>query len=514
MGEMVRESFTTEELAAAYKIGKRFLKKRGSQTDKKTVSFIQDPEAELAIGQEYNSLSFTECCFDPRTGILNVGVDLHLNRNAHICVGAKVVNLITGTVHAALNYEERYNSNQIKYRESAVLSGGSPAVKTDLVVIATANWQFEEGEIEYAGIFDDLQRYVEAYEHKFPKKEEQGYIEFTDNPINIALTEKTLLPANMDVEKRGDSDTINIALFRKPDDVRDLDYLCSFGKDSHGRPHFTVPAAGTITLNLGNRIIKSAVANCMIAEKDGTGGYYLAASSATLSQKIDITITKKNGKTLLKYEYTDPWDNAFMYGGSWQKYIFSYCLQIVLELELNEQSAPKGTVETVFLYVQTEKKSDTNLYNVPYIAIMWGCMAENTRITMADGSEKKIQDIAKGDEVAMSAGAATVKTKWKGPSDGYVIAEAAGRVLKMTKDHPVMTAQGWKRAGKLKITDELMDASQEFVKIDRIETRDEQIETFNLEYKDNENPLVNSEEYMIAEGFVVGNFKTQNSRNI
>ncbi|MDD3414986.1 MAG: hypothetical protein PHY47_13420 [Lachnospiraceae bacterium] len=510
MEENVKDSFTTEEYVNAFKSGKRFLQKQ-SETSVNPMYFMQDSEADLIIGKEYSSFEITECKYNPKSHVLSVGADLELTQTAKISVGARLIDLETGTVYAALGQEEIVDSSSLNYHKEVVLSEGAPVVNVDLTVAVVATWQIGSEAGNSVSILKELRGYRYEYEHELPKKETKCRT-FPENFQAIVSTGSELPPENMDPDIRGEADNINIALFRQPDtETADVDYLCLFGKSRFGAPLFTIPAAGKLFItNLeSSKEIKKAEVNCYIQETKKLGGYYLAASSEVYSQKITVNI--EPGNTSISYRYVDPWDEAFCGSGMWKEYTFDYLLQIVLTV-----SKDSGQEERLCLYVSS-KERENNLLKIPCIMIMWGCVAENThiKVKVKDKSiEKKIQEITAGDVIDLGTGTATVKEKWRGPSDGCVTVNAAGRSLKMSKDHPVMTEKGWKRAEKLMTTDKIMDVSKAFVSIDSIETDTGETQTYNLEYVADNNLLIEHEEYMIAEGFVVGNIKTQNSSDI
>lgn len=512
MKKILRDGFTAEEYVQAFKNGKRFMQKQ-TGTGVNPMYFMQDSEGDMVIGREYSSFEFTEWNYNPETEMLSVGAELELTQDANISVSAELIDLEKGEVYAVFGQEESVDSSSLLYHKEACLSGGAPVVNVDLALVAVANWQVGSETGNTVSIIKELRGYQFGYKHKYPKKEKDGYIEFKDDSQIAASVGSEMLPGPMDPEVRGEEETINIALFRKPDDVTDLDYLCSFGKSPDGYPRFTVPAAGELSIsNLeSSKEIKKATANCFIREKGNTSGYYLVASSENASQAITIDII--NDGTAVSYDYTKPWNYDFRYLGSWQKYYFEYILQITLTIGGNNSDAE----ETLTLYVVSDGSKLPSLCTVPCIMIMWGCVAENTRIKVkmqGKTIEKKIQEITAGDVVDLGIGTATVKEKWSGPSEECIVIKADGRSLKVTKDHPVMTKEGWKRAEKLKETDEIMDAAKAFVRIDSIEADAGEIQTYNLEYVPGDNALIDQEEYMIAEGFVVGNMKTQNNHRI
>ena len=81
----------------------------------------------------------------------------------------------------------------------------------------------------------------------------------------------------------------------------------------------------------------------------------------------------------------------------------------------------------------------------------YACVAENTRVAMADGTEKFVQDIQAGDQIAASdSGTSTVAVKINsGAKDIYEIVLESGRVLRCSADHKVLTDAGFKNADTL-----------------------------------------------------------------
>lgn len=91
------------------------------------------------------------------------------------------------------------------------------------------------------------------------------------------------------------------------------------------------------------------------------------------------------------------------------------------------------------------------------LEIQWGCFAKNTDIKMADGSVKRIQDIRPGEWVMTEDGSKKVLELISGEEEKMIcIGSRRGHTIMITKDHPVMTEGGWKRARELTASDILI----------------------------------------------------------
>lgn len=92
------------------------------------------------------------------------------------------------------------------------------------------------------------------------------------------------------------------------------------------------------------------------------------------------------------------------------------------------------------------------------------CFPSGTKILMADGQEKSIERIYKGDEIwafdetDLTGKKATVKdTMSRAFDDDLISIELEdGEVLKMTPEHPVFTKRGWVEAKNLLEDDEVI----------------------------------------------------------
>ena len=100
-----------------------------------------------------------------------------------------------------------------------------------------------------------------------------------------------------------------------------------------------------------------------------------------------------------------------------------------------------------------------------------GCFAANTKILMADGTEKNIQDVRAGDYVRNPVNGKAIRV------ENYTVGEQtremyeityAGKTVKATYNHPFLTDDGMKRAEDLVIGDSFYDKDLGLVEVEKM----------------------------------------------
>lgn len=143
---------------------------------------------------------------------------------------------------------------------------------------------------------------------------------------------------------------------------------------------------------------------------------------------------------------------------------------------------------------------------VPYMLLLWGCLAAGSRILMADGRYKMIEEIRIGDQVQTGSGAATMVTNcFSGLEDGKIIEVVTlNDTLRLTKQHPVLTVSGWKEASAVTAAD-ILNGKNGPVKVEDVRRIPYQNMVYNLD-------LESAEHSMICNGIIVGDQIKQNGR--
>lgn len=103
-----------------------------------------------------------------------------------------------------------------------------------------------------------------------------------------------------------------------------------------------------------------------------------------------------------------------------------------------------------------------------WLNIVWGCLAEGTRVLMKDKSSRPVEQIREGDVVCTDSkgGLASVDKVIAGSEDTMLsIQTTAGNLLTCTKNHPVITEHGPVKAEALTGADSLTGCDGESLKI-------------------------------------------------
>lgn len=136
-----------------------------------------------------------------------------------------------------------------------------------------------------------------------------------------------------------------------------------------------------------------------------------------------------------------------------------------------------------------------------------GCLLAGTKISMADGSKKNIEDVLKGDMVVSYnekdgslCESKVLKTFSHPETEGYL---TINNQIKLTDNHPVyVVGRGWISAGVLEIGDILKCENGEEKPVEHIEKSSELITTFNIEVEDHHNYF--ADEYLVHNKGLLG----------
>jgi hypothetical protein len=364
------------------------------------------------------------------------------------------------------------------------------------------------------------------YEHIYPKKEET-VIKFGDE----YTSHEQRLADNYANSNDRDNDHIIVTLYRTPDKSLDTDYICYFGKNPQGKPYFAVPGKGTIKIPNGitlpnTNYIESAY--CYVAKIDenskAVGGVIpiysampnssMANNAEHLLNKDDIAFTKYSNNSI-DYSFIGKWnDQTADNTGNFQKIFYSYYLSILI----------KDIDGNIYSIIVSSDPGDRALNSsVTYkleqtIAVMWGCIGKGTLIK-TDNGDIAIENLHIGDKVVnplLSSKTgntvySVITNVWRGieSSAMSVITTESGAVICVTQQHPMLTSEGIKPAGKLSAGNEValfIKGKKIFEKIKSIELKQYDLpqEVFNLD-------LDSEEQCFAANDFCTGTNKVQNT---
>lgn len=175
---------------------------------------------------------------------------------------------------------------------------------------------------------------------------------------------------------------------------------------------------------------------CTITSYNGSGAFVAAvgvcdgSSYKTQDGEIKIKVTP----TSLQYEMTTAWKEPFLDSGLWDIHNFNYDLSITCTIRVDAR------IDRFTYRVSSIVPQDGFcMEKIPRLTIKWGCLAEGTEILMADGTQKKVQDLLIGDLIKTVSGSARVKNMWLGTEEGCVrITADNGRELVITRGHTIL----------------------------------------------------------------------------
>lgn len=408
--------------------------------------------------------------------------------------------------------KDKKNASNMGYHVSSQLA--SDIKEGEIGVAVYAEWSNEEEPDGSAMILEGAGYDEVKYHHVHPVKC-KPYQTFSQKKTNGYIFPEAL---EQDDGVREEKQEIVIALYRKPEDTSDLNYLCEYGWDSKRRPYLMVPGQGTVSF-VNAKIEPSSVhVVCYLNNLSHTkgSGVIVAAVNASKTQVPEYEnhdIQVEAHETSIAYSMFHVWDKPFQEGNGLIEHKFSYNILITYKR--------KGEKQIHALYISNKPVEKNYIYQIPNIIIKWGCLLGDTLICMADGSQKELRDIHIGEKVAGADGVENlVENVWSGQEECYYILKTqSGRKVRASYSHPFLTETGWKTAADLKIGDnmkvrgmfvpegeskEKIEFPQEesgWEKLASIEKREEQVMVYNLTL--NGKP-------MIANGFVCGDFEMQN----
>jgi hypothetical protein len=135
---------------------------------------------------------------------------------------------------------------------------------------------------------------------------------------------------------------------------------------------------------------------------------------------------------------------------------FTFSMQVTVLPDNSQNGAP------VWIFITNAPDTEPNLNTlvIPPMQLVYGCLAEDTLITMQDGKEVKIQNVVERNKVLQSSEGRvlTVEDTTVGFERKPMvrIRDSAGHSLLLTEGHPVVTARGVRLAGELAAGDEVV----------------------------------------------------------
>lgn len=177
----------------------------------------------------------------------------------------------------------------------------------------------------------------------------------------------------------------------------------------------------------------------------------------------------------------------------------------------------EGLTNPFSLYVASDMDDNLlrypNYHKMPFLTLLWGCLAKGSNIRMADGSMRKIEDICIGEQVLnpFGEGLATVVNTWCGPEKILQHIETGnGRTVDASENHPLWTEKGPKAAVEISEGDMLLAEGGTYDTVVQRYPLAYDGEVFNLELTCDGCADENKAHTMFCNGLVVGDNDLQN----
>lgn len=240
--------------------------------------------------------------------------------------------------------------------------------------------------------------------------------------------------------------------FDRQQQLQTVDYDYTKYRVTSGLQDAYLAMSGTIYLNDGYEYITGSYQTDKIFLQNGDDRHLYENSEATLN--------KSTAKSI-HYEYNEKWNCTI------PKSVKTVCSAADLRSQatFKYKKTSSGEESTCVVVISSKDYSlgdvPNNYKKIPGILFYWGCLEENTEITMADGSHKKIRDIQIGERVCgTNHEACQVRNVIRGVEDMLIcITLTSGKEIFLTPDHPFQTKTGSKAAIDLEFGDEILTES-------------------------------------------------------
>lgn len=301
------------------------------------------------------------------------------------------------------------------------------------------------------------------------------------------------------------NDRVVISYLRTPKDVSDCDYVCNFDRgEGTDHPIVGIPFHATLSLKQEGYFSEPVTGRGWIQRMDSSrsGGKSLIYEDRLQHSygkrgdtKVEIDEDKGWG-VVYNEESMEPVDFQFYY-------------------DMQGKIVTGGGQDEVTVPWHTSVTSDINQTGCLYsgmkpLRIMWGCLAQDTLISMANGFKRKIQNVRVGEFVVTQNGQARVTNSWSGKGDNMLCMtmEDNSRLF-LTADHPVRTVSGWKKAKEISAGEVLVKEQKKYsspeVKVVKVEKAASNNVVYNLSIKGKEHEF-------FAEGILVGDMERENGK--
>lgn len=463
-------------------------------------------QTQYKAGEFSDIFEITEFSYDPETRSGHLRADISLCETVNYMeITAEILDMDSKAVVAQVPMVQNTHATQLVMQNDFTVGSD---VSEHLGILAYGKWGPDTVHESELVIFEEANhpKSEQEYIHIRPKKETEAVIlgnleNFAPEPVG-----------------EGDDDHIVIALIRRPENTKDVDYICGYGRDSANRPTLCVPGQGRIILPTDETLnVEKSTGTCKIYRKTGGAAIIAAVGDGEGYELDQIHILGSNN--VVEYNFVS-WNTGYKDKGGWEKTEFDYRLQLDLVTNL-----AGGGSDIHMIYVDSRPNCPNMTDLIKPLQIMFGCLAPDTRILVyeqnAQGEllkkEVPICRIKIGDKIVGKDGQAVkVSNIWSGEEADPMVemwTEGVKEPLWMTRNHPVWVRDtqgktGWKRAGQCVVGEEVLVAEGPDIwrKVDRVAEKESCGMVYNLELAPEEGCL----RAMFCNGILTGDQRVQN----
>ncbi len=245
---------------------------------------------------------------------------------------------------------------------------------------------------------------------------------------------------------QGEKKTGNILVVYFRSNVANTDYYYSPTRHKSGNVNVMLDISGAAYFKDSRKLGSVSSDSCGAILRCPTKGDVLYLNPITYGETEKegnvFPVTNDAGQHGIGWKLNNQWNNYIL--ESVREGVRDHEFELSLDFKLDNnlpQQLLITSIENELLLNQPHCEP------IPKITLLWGCLAENTPVLMADGSTKPIQSIRAGDYVQNGkTGRAAVVNVVTGVEDTlYVLKTMSGNEVRASQDHPFLTDRGFCR---------------------------------------------------------------------
>lgn len=234
----------------------------------------------------------------------------------------------------------------------------------------------------------------------------------------------------------------------------ELDYCYPETRDADKNEKVLLDMEGQVDLQDGYHVSDVPDAGVALACKGFGDILYLGSVTYGQNSGSGVVFFPVNGGAAIGWKLDQDWDNSIpdsvYFGNRTHDLEFAFSFRCKEDQSLHDVLITSKGTDLVLSQPHVEKVSKMHLY--------WGCLAKGTKVTLADGSAKNIEDLQPGDSLkAPAGGTVTIKELVSGTEQNlYRVHLANGLEVRASRSHPLGTGSGFTSPIELNTQSRLM----------------------------------------------------------